>query len=249
MKINDKTKYVEGYFKIQAFDTEGKEIYHFEKKNKVMDSVANFFSRIVAKKEDFYSPPLVAQDLEMITFALGTDGVDSAGNPKEFLSSRNRLHAEDNFWNDGVSYNDGDMKKYVYQVTFEQPPQEDQEVDLVTQNEGATFPVDQNLLPLRYRDVIIGVDSTKLTGTVEYHNNVIKFKFTLGQFAGNGCPTWNLAPTFSEAALYMRRGNTTLGDHLGSLFSMRTFPALPKTDACSIKIEWVIDFNTVGDSC
>ncbi len=214
-----------------------------------MSNVAEFFSRAVGKKKDFYNPPLSIEDMELVCFAIGTDGIDSDGAPKEYDSTRVRLFSEDNFWNDGAQYNDSDMKRYVYQVTFEQTDNENVAEDLNTTNEGATFPVDASGNPMRYRENIIGVDATKLTVNSTFSNNIIEFNFHLGQFAGNGCERWSLAPKFSEAALYMRRSATSLGDHLGTIFSMRTFPELPKTDACSIKIKWVIDFNVTGESC
>jgi hypothetical protein len=54
---------------------------------------------------------------------------------------------------------------------------------------------------------------------------------------------WDVGPKFSEAALYMTEGATELGDSLGTLFSMKTFPDMPKTEGCVIKIQWDLDFN------
>ena len=242
-----KTGMVEGRFKIELFDhTQNKVIQSFEETNMIMNPVAELYSHMASHTEDVYSPPLQITDFNIIAFALGTDGLNADETPKDIDPTWTQLNSERRFWTEGPSHNDGDMKKYVYQVTFEQDSHDGTEHDCLVQNEGGTFPVDASGQPLYYREVISGVDSVKMLASSTYSNNIITFKFHLGQFAGNGCPDWTLAPTFSEAALYMRRGATTSGDSLGTIFSMKTFPKMPKTDSCSIKVEWILDFNVVS---
>ena len=245
MKIIDKYA-PRGHFKIEKIYPNGEKILHYEEKNQIMTKFAEFLSNTVSKRKNEYNNVLTTSDMEIITFAIGTDGILSNGAPKTINPDRNRLFAEQNFWTLPKNHNNDDMKQYVYQVTFEQ---NNHDVgiwnDLDTQNEGATFPIDSNNNPLYYRRVYNGTEDVKLSGRSRYENNTISFEFTLGQFVGNGCNEWTIAPTFSEAALYMRRGANSSGSSLGSILAMKTFPSLVKTDTCIIRITWTLDFNVM----
>ena len=68
-------------------------------------------------------------------------------------------------------------------------------------------------------------------------------EFYLGKLAGNGHPAWDSPVKFNEAALYMTTGATESGDSLGTMFSMKVFPGMIKTDKCVIKITWELQFG------
>jgi len=236
---------VQGHFKIEKVFPDGSIETHYEDHNQIMLPFASLIANAVAKRKDEISPSISVEDIEIIAFAMGTDGVKSSGTPKTFPTNRRRLFSEYNFWYGSITNTNADMKSYVYQITFEQNNTvEGPQTDVTRTDEGATFPVDNNGNPIDYRGHVTGTDSVKMTAKTTFQNNILSFEFVLGQFAGNGIPDWTVAPTFSEAALYGRRGaNSTTGNPLGTIIAMKTFPALPKTDTCAIRVKWDLNFS------
>lgn len=232
-------KLVNGYFKIQVEDLDGNILQEHEEHNKVLVWVHQMFSNLVFG----YEPNLSAiDDFRIHAFAIGTDGVDSEGIPKKIENDREQLYSEENFWK--MNYYLGE-NAYVYQVTFDKPQTEDLSF-VYKLNEGTTFPQDGGV-PKNYRGPAYN-DETELEASVtikrSFQNGILTNDIYIGKLAGNGHPMWDEPAKFSEAAFYMTVGtNETTGDPLGTIFSMKTFPEMPKSEQCVIRINWTMDFN------
>jgi len=152
------------------------------------------------------------------------------------------MFSENNFW----SWNYYPPEKaYVYQVTFNKPSTKDLTYAYKL-NEGATFPHDAGV-PKQYRGPAYN-DEKELEASVSikrsFQNGIITNEIYIGKLAANGHPMWDTPPKFSEAAFYMTIGTDEVtGNPLGTLFSMKTFPEMPKSEQCVIKIQWDLDFN------
>jgi hypothetical protein len=229
------SKYVKGYFKIELLKDD-EVLYEYEDKNKVLIWVYKNFSNTVY---GFNVPDI--DDCRIHAVALGTDGVELNGSLKEIQYDRKRMYSEDRFWTGDFFLGE---KSYVYQATFGRPSSEGTHYAF-KYNEGTTFPHHAGS-PKNYRGQAYNDIEEKEAGlSIEryFANNTIYQTIYLGKLAGNGHPMWDNPPKFSEAALYMTSGATESGDYLGTLFSMKTFPEMPKTDGCVIKIQWNLDFN------
>lgn len=229
-------KMVEGNFRIEVIEDE-KIIYEYEDKNKILIWVHEYFANAVYGM----TPPDI-DNFRIHAFALGTNGeYPLNGGTKPIENDRKRLYSEDNFWN-MIHY--PPEESYVYQVTFDKPevPSE----HLVTKiSEGTTWPhlygnpIEYMGTPKNYEDEI----EAGVTIERSFDNGILTNEIYLGKLAGNGHPMWENPVKFSEAAFYMTDGATENGDKLGTMFSMKTFPGMPKTEHCVIKIQWTFNFN------
>jgi len=240
-KIKEKIpKMVNGYFKIELMDANTNEIIDsYEENNKVLIWVYQYFGESVFG----YIPPDIDK-YRIHALALGTDGevVTSTDiTPKDIPINKSRLYSEDNFWESKL---DPPENSYVYQVTFSKPSSYDFEY-VNKLNEGPTWPHISNNPktyrgePWNYEDEIEAGISVRRG----FQNGILSQEIYLGKLAGNGHPMWENTVRYSEAALYMTDGATEDGEFLGTIFSMKTFPGMPKTDSCVIKITWNLDFN------
>ena len=231
-------KMVKGYFKIESIDENGNVIESYEDHNKIVVWVYHSFADAVYG----YTPPDV-DDCRIQAVALGTDGVDEYNNLRSIDNEQKKLYSETNFW-DTPDYNGEEWNAYVYQATFTKPSTNDPHYAYKT-NEGTTYPAWSLGNPKDYRGVAYNSEDS-LEGCLSirrsYQNKIIHQEIYLGKLAGNGHPMWEQSPEFSEAALYMPEGTTT-GDSLGTMFSMKTFPKMKKSEYCVIKITWDLDFN------
>ena len=229
-------KLVNGHFKIESIDENGNIIESYEDNNKVVVWVY----RLLAESVYGNITPGI-DDFRIHSLALGTDGVNPDGTLKDIANEQKRLYSEDRFWNG----NFGEPNKaYVYQITFEKPSTDTMH-KAVKINEGATYP-HYGGLPKAYRGDPLNADNEVEGGvSIErgYSNLVITQEIYVGKLAGNGHPMWTEPVKYSEAALYMTSGATDQGDYLGTMFSMKTFPEITKTDACVIRISWNLDFS------
>ena len=235
--LNEKVKkLVTGHFKIEKIEND-KVIESYEETNKVVIWVHKYFADAV-----FGLTPPDIDYFRIHAFAIGTDGEDEVnGKIREISDTQTRLYSEDNFWQ--AKYQPPE-NSYVYQATFGKPIT-DTFGDVNKTNEGATWP---HLYgePKSYRGEPMNSEDELEAGlNVKrgFSNGVLSQEFYLGKLAGNGHPAWDNPVKFSEAALYMTFGATDLGDSLGTLFSMKTFPGMTKTDQCVIKISWSLSFN------
>jgi hypothetical protein len=232
-------KIVEGNFKIETIDAEtGEIIESYEDKNKVVIWVYEMFSKSVYG----YHPSMPKiEDFAITAFALGTNGQEADGSLKPIDNHQLRLYSEEDFWNGNY---DEENKAYVYQITFEKPTQTDEHYAVKT-DEGATFP-QENGRPIAYRGQPWNDEEMIEAGVSikrSFSNNVIHQEIYVGKFAANGHPMWDTPPKFNEAALYMSPTRTEDGRYLGLMFSMKTFPAMTKTEKCIIKITWDLNFQ------
>jgi len=242
MKENNLTekipKLVNGHFKIEIINPDTNEIIkEYEDNNKVVIWVHKYFGDAV-----FGLTPPDIDKFRIHSFCIGTDGEDKIYNKiRPIEDEQTSLYSEDNFWNGKFNPPEN---SYVYQITFDKPQSETFEYTTKL-NEGATWPHTYGL-PKAYRDTPRNSDDELEAGlSVErgFSNGVLSQVFYLGKLAGNGHPMWDDTVEFSEAALYMTDGSTLDGSSLGTLFSMKTFPGMPKTDQCVIRIQWDLDFN------
>jgi hypothetical protein len=231
-------KMVNGHFKIQAIDINtNKVIYEYEDDNKVVVWVHKYFADAVFG----FNPPDIDK-FRIHAFALGTDGEDETNSKlREIADDQTQLYSEYNFWN--AKYYPPE-NSYVYQVTFDKPASETFEY-VNKLNEGPTWPhiygepKSYRGEPKNYEDELEAGMSVKRG----FSNGVLSTEIYIGKLAGNGHPAWDNPVKYSEAAFYMTDGATEDGRSLGTLFSMKTFPGLPKSDQCVIKINWALDFN------
>jgi len=234
---------VKGHFKIQSIDAKtGKVLQEYEDYNKVVIWVYQMFASIVYGYSDTSLPEI--EDFMIHSFAIGTNGVEPNGELKPIEYNSTKLYSETNFW-DTPDYTGEERNAYVYQATFAKPSTVDTHFS-TKYNEGATYPAWSLGEPKAYRGTPYnsehGVNGA-LSIRRSFSNSILRQEFYLGTLAGNGHPMWDEAPEFSEAALYMPKNATAKGDSLGTLFSMKTFPKMKKTDACVIKINWNLDFS------
>ncbi len=233
-------KMVNGYFKIELIDADTNEIIDsYEENNKVLIWVYQYFSESVFG----YAPPNI-DDFRIHSIALGTDGevvTSTDVTPKDIPIDQHYLFSEENFWNGNHTPPEN---SYVYQVTFSKPSSYDfKYADKM--NEGATWPHISNNPknyrgdPWNYEDEIEAGISVRRG----FQNGILSQEIYLGKLAGNGHPMWENAVRYSEAALYMTDGATEDGRTLGTIFSMKTFPGMVKTDACVLKITWNLSFE------
>lgn len=265
--INDKMVPTKGVFTIETYDVNNNLIDVYTDNNQIMARVPYNYACMTYGAgcngyENEWQSGITLSDLNIATIALGTDGVDENNIPKKIDCNRNMLFSEVNLWdaqsNSTITGQNEDMNKYVYQTSFTTVPNPSSDPAFMTPvskvSEGPSFPWDfTNNKPLYYRMIPDGSNGLLLSDTsMEVKTNhtdlTIKYEFTLGQFAGNGA--WNLAPAFSEAALYMKYIPTSLsgsgidGKPLGAMFSMKTFPKHFKTEACYFRIKWNLIFGT-----
>jgi hypothetical protein len=232
-------KLVKGFFKIETINANtGEVINSYEEQNKVVIWVYELFSKSVYG----YTPEVPnIDDFRIHSLALGTNGMNPDGTLKDISNTQERLYSEDNFWNMNLY---PENQSYVYQVTLDKPSTNDEHYAFKL-NEGATYPHDGGT-PKEYRGTPYnneeGIESS-VTIKRSFHNNILKQEIYMGKLVGNGHPMWDNPPKYSEAALYMTPMATPSGDYLGLMFSMKTFPEMPKTENCVIKIQWDLDFN------
>jgi len=229
-------KLVKGYFKIEVIEND-KVIYEYEDTNKVVVWVHQYFADAV-----FGLNPPDIDKFRIHALALGTDGENEIDNKlRPIENNQVSLYSEENFWQYKLFPPEN---SYVYQVTFDKPTTENL-VYVNKKNEGATWPHEYGN-PIAYRDEPKNYEDELEAGISikrGYNNGIITQEIYLGKLAGNGHPMWDNPVKYSEAALYMTDGATESGDSLGTLFSAKTFPGMPKSDQCIIRIQWDLDFN------
>ena len=231
-------KLVQGHFKIELIDEKTGEILKkHEDNNKILIWVYRYFAESV-----FGLNPPDIDDFRIQAFSLGTSGeYPLGGGTKPIDINQEQLFSEYNFWNDDLIPPE---ESYVYQVTFDKPSSENFEY-VQKLNEGATWP-HQNGIPLNYRGTPLNYEDELEAGVSikrGFSNGILSQEIYIGKLAGNGHPAWGSTVTYSEAALYMPLGKTDKGDSLGTIFSMKTFPGMPKSESCVIRIQWDLDFN------
>lgn len=231
-------KMVKGHFKIEVIDPDTNEIIKsHEDNNKVLIWVHQYFADAV-----FGLNPPDIDSFRIHALALGTDGEDTENNKlREIEDDRTQLYSEDNFWS--AKYYPPE-NSYVYQCTFDKPTT-DQFTYVSKLNEGATWPHEYGI-PIDYRgDPKNYEDELEAGMSIQrsFGGGVLHQEIYIGKLAGNGHPMWTNPVEFSEAALYMPLGATEAGESLGTIFSMKVFPGMPKSEQCVIKITWDLDFN------
>jgi hypothetical protein len=237
MNINEKIpKLIEGHFKIEVIE-DNKIIQSYEDKNKVVIWVHRYFADAVYG----LTPPDIDK-FRIHAVALGTDGEDEVNAKlRDIEDDQINLYSEYNFWN--AKYYPPE-NSYVYQATFGVPNTDT--YDYITKiDEGPTWP-HLHGVPKDYRGEPKNAEDELEAGmSIQrgFSNGILTQEIYLGKLAGNGHPMWDDPVKYSEAALYMTDGATIDGNSLGTLFSMKTFPGMAKSDQCVIKITWILDFN------
>ena len=208
---------------------------------------------------------ITLDDFVIHAFAIGTDGTEN-DLPKEVTTDRDMMWSEEKLWeawrNNSITQGTQDMDKYIYQIHFS--PSHFTGPQLVyanKENEGPSFPWDLGTnKPIFYdmpgNDPSNGTQDENTSMMIKSSNDNLRidYEVVLGQYAGNGI--WELAPRYNEAALYMKYIPKHLNDGIpesdprwvpnkpiGALFSMKSFPDVPKTEACWFKIHWTIIFG------
>lgn len=266
-KIIEKMKPTRGEFTIETYDLDDNLIDTYSDHNQIMARTPFNYACLTygAGCNGFNNEwPLnpTFDDFRVGVLAVGSDGVDEDGIPKTIECNRNMLYSEQNLWAaqtaGSISGQDTDLNKYVYQTSFDtvanDSSDETKMMEAIKTTEGPSFPWDfDNNIPEFYRMVPdnsngLEFSDTSMTVKTNHQELTLAYEFTLGQFAGNG--VWELAPAFSEAALYMNyiprdaEGSGIDGKPLGAMFSMKTFPKHFKTEACYFRIKWNLIFGT-----
>ena len=266
MQVTENMIPTRGEFTIETYDVNDNLIDTYNDNNRILARVPFNFSCMSYGTGcngfgDEWPDDINLDDFKIGTLAIGTDGIDVNGDIKVIECNRNMLYSEQNLWiaqsTSTITSQIDDMNKYVYQTTFDTQANgttdPEKMIGAVKTSEGPSFPWDiPNNLPAYYRSIPDGangllLEDTSMTVSSNHQELILKYEFTLGQFAGNGI--WEYAPAFSEAALYMRyepkdQTSNIDGKPLGSMFSMKTFPKQYKTEACYFRIKWNIIFGT-----
>ncbi len=251
--MKDVMRPIRGYFKVETVDENENVLDTYEDNNTVMALIPQL---IAGQMSGLFQQDIIDNKYHIGAFALGTDGVQSAANGHEELrkvpDDRIQLFSEEQFWEPGIATSHRD-KRRVYQMTWNTNAIGDQHKnvsnwsELSLQNHGSTFP-HQNYVPVNYREKPpINDKQEGMYGYVSLYANVISYKFTLGQFAGNEP---NALVKYNEAGLYLRLGKNDVaaaidprtGNPLGTLFAMKTFPTQYKTNNCAIRVTWKLYF-------
>lgn len=256
----DKMKPIKGYFKVDKI-VDGEIVDTYEDKNTVMARIPQLYAGQASGK--------FKRDIDQYVigcFALGTGGTrtDTLGNEviKTVRDDRNMLFSEFDFWNTPTQITEGqpavpDDKKLVHQVTFEVAPDGDNGLNPSFLQPWSRVNYGDNSVhtdwipdPAVYRNTVPPVDDDHaIVGEVSLQQNVIEYNITVGQFAANA-DNDNAIP-YTEAGLYLKLGadsaldennEVIVGKPLGTLFSMKTFPAQWKNSTCSLKIQWKLFF-------
>lgn len=262
--MQDKMIPIRGYFKVDKV-VDGEVVDTYEDKNTVMARIPQLFAGMASGN---YT--LNLQEYRIGCIALGTGGIrqDTLGNDvlKEVRDDRTMLFAEHDFWNTPIQEQEEqpvvfDKYKHVYQSSFDVIARGDLGLNttystpIEVQNRGPIYPAGGGPAlnwipdPLVYRDDSILADEDQLSGAISLQQNMIEYTFTLGQFAGNAED--DTARGYSEAGLYLvygadtkldEAGDPIIGNPLGTLFSMKTFPSQWKNSTCALKITWKLFF-------
>ncbi len=265
--IIEKMKPTRGEFTIETYDINDNLIDTYQDNNRIMARTPFNFACMTygagcSGFNNEWPDNITLDDFRVGAVAIGTDGIDEDDIPKEIECNRNMLFSEQNLWlaqaADAVTGQDTDLNKFVYQTSFNTQTNNSTDIEkmmpVVKTTEGPSFPWDyDNNLPAYYRMIPDNINGLQFPDTsmeiVSNHQELtLKYEFTLGQFAGNG--VWQLAPAFSEAALYMKyipkdaAGSGIDGKPLGAMFSMKTFPKHFKTESCYFRIKWNLIFGT-----
>jgi hypothetical protein len=258
--MTDKMIPLQGYFKIDTLDKNGKITSTYEDKNTIMARVPELLAGQISGmyKKD------IAKNI-ICTLAIGTGGVkdDSLGNkiPKTVRDDRTELFAEEAFWDMSSTTPPSPQteESRVYQQSFTTTAHGDLNknmaifYDLDLQTNGSTIPFDPATgYPLNYLTKPSVNEDENIVGEFMNRGREIKYIFTVGQFAANDIS--NTAIPYSEAGLYLQfdsHPNLLDGinaphqastNPLGQLFSMKTFPIVYKDSSCSIDFTWRLYF-------
>ena len=224
-------KPLEGYFALDMFDKNGKKIYHYEDSNQIMNQVGVVFSNYVLGN----NPALVVDSAQLGAIVVGSNGVTSDGTPKIIDPKREKLFSEYNYWDSGKKT---PQDSYLYQSTFDIKTI-DAATNVVTLlKEGSNY-------DSKGIETAAAYMGTPTTANKELGSNLfarvtpgkVVFIYEIKKLSGIG------SHKFSEAALYMKLGAKPDGNPLGTIFSMKTFPEVEKTNACLLQLTWTIDFN------
>ncbi len=247
--LNDKMIPIKGVFRIESVNSDGKVIDSFEDNNTIMARIPQLFAGQTSGlwKKDI-------SDYIIVTIALGTYGSEVTqfedSTPKHVKNTRTNLFSENAFWNgtNPLAPVVLDDNKYVYQYTFSVPAWGDlgqstaigKPLEYV--NQGMNYP-HTNWIPNNYRSSSTPSDDMEKTiGTVGVKGNLVTYDMMVGQMIANNPSIPGQIINYNEAGLYMKFGATDVGNPLGTLFSMKTFPNIKKDDTCSIKIQWRLYF-------
>lgn len=256
--MNDKMTPIRGYFKIERIE-DGKVVDTYEDKNTVMVRIPQLFAGTVSGN---FTKKLEENVIGCLSLGTGGTRIDTLGNvvPKEVRSDRTMLFSEHDFWNTPTQIAEGqphvaDKYKWVYQTSFDVIAHGDLGhntsfmSDIEVKNQGTTFP-HTNWVPDNYRNTTPPAsDPEGLIGRMSLQQNVIQYEYTLGQFAGNADD--DVAIPYTEAGMYLKLdadtklddfGDPIIGNPLGTLFSMKSFPEQWKNSTCSLRIEWKLFF-------
>ena len=250
--MTDKLTPIRGYFKVDKI-VDGEVVDTYEDNNTIMARIPQAFAGIAS---GYHTLNLEEYSIGCISFGTGGTRFDTLQNevPKEVRNDRTMLFSEFDFWNTPTQIEQSqptipDKYKNVYQTSFGVVPKGDiggntafMEAFNVS-DEGSTFP-HTDWVPDNYRGSPLGVadDRNGVVGAVSLQSNVIFYSVTMGQFAGNS--DTDKAVAYTEAGLYLKLGKDVdaVGNPLGTLFSMKTFPPQWKNSTCSLKIEWKLFF-------
>jgi len=267
----DKTNKVRGYFKYTLRDAKTREIIDsYEEENQIMAQVPKMYFELVSGLESDKGPyppdvpsTLTAGDFQLCGIVFGDKGFDV---DKGITKSVN----PDDYVINAMKKENGNFAGTSYQATWEELETTDHNNPpaggglaaargVKIQTEGILKPAGpvttfngpgKNLSNSHHSES--GVDVMSIV-----KDGVISLSIEMLEKTGNGLD-------FSEAALYVRHKQdpgfiatgTTLdtsaypGDpkmggipSLGTIFSMKTFKPVKKTNACVLEMEWKLDFN------
>ncbi len=222
-----------GYFAIDMFDEDGKNIHHYEDPNQIMNQVGVVFSNYVLGD----NPNLLLDSAQLGAIVVGSNGVTGDGSPKYINRKRPRLFSETNYWKSGKKT---PQDSYLYQSTFDLKTIDPATNVVTLLKEGSNY--DSKGVETAAEYMGTPTPTNKELGSTLFARvtpGKVVFIYEIKKLSGIG------SHKFSEAALYMRLGAKPDGNPLGTIFSMKTFPEVEKTNACLLQLTWTIDFNLV----
>ena len=249
----DKTNKVRGYFKYILKDAKtGEVLDRYEEENRIMSQVPKMYFELVSglktpSAKDTTST-LKAEDFRLCTVVLGNKGFDDkTGAPKNVDPDAETINA--------LEKSGGKYVGEAYQATWKNLTEQESmrpagkpAIGCLKQSEGLSSAV----TPKKFNGTPVITDPNKplttesgLDVVTSVKDGVITFNLSLLEKTGNGI-------TFSEAALFVRHeqdpgfakpATALTTEKLGTIFSMKTFKEVKKTNACVLELEWKLDFN------
>jgi len=262
----DKTNNVKGYFKYTLRDAKTNEILkQYEEPNQIMAEVPKMYFELVSglatpntvdtvttlKPEDFRLCSIVLGN-QGVTKLLGPTGLPVLDGNGDEVYVPKKINPLDKNINAMKAGSNGE----AYQATWKQLTEESKARPVTAPKVGLTLQT-EGLLSGTFNGPALngstGADTeTGLDVVTTVKDGVITFGFSLLAKTGNA----NGGIDFSEAALFVRHNQdkgfqdgtalTPNADgtyNLGTIFSMKTFDPVHKSNACTLELEWKLDFN------